>query len=66
MQLPAWMWGVVLLCFCVAIFYRNKHKDDDHDDNEDRRHRRWQGAGKGFYQLILRMNRYIVKQNLKE
>lgn len=41
MQLPAWMWGVVLLCFCVAIFYRNKHKDDDNDDNEDRHHRHW-------------------------
>lgn len=40
MQLPAWMWGIVLLCFCVAIFYRNKHKDDD-DHNEDRKHRRW-------------------------
>lgn len=40
MQLPAWMWGIVLLCFCAAIFYRNKHKDDD-DQNEDRNHRRW-------------------------
>lgn len=48
MQLPAWMWGVVLLCFCVAIFYRNKHQDDDNDDNEDRHHRHWQGAGRAF------------------
>ena len=31
MELPAWMWGVVMLCFCVVIFYKNKHRDDDDD-----------------------------------
>lgn len=36
MPVPGWMWGVVMLCFCVAIFYKNKrHDDDDHKNNQN-------------------------------
>lgn len=36
-QMPPFAWSLVLLCLAVAVFYRNRHKDDDDKRNNDRK-----------------------------